>query len=76
MDKYLFVEGYFYSTTLDGLLDTLEDRGLQYFGLSEEGDNGLFVEGYLFASEDEFVELLDNVEFVGYYREEEEGEEA
>ena len=72
MEQYLYVEGYFYNVTLDSWLDILEDRGLQYFGLSEEGDNGLFVEGYLFASEDEFVELLDNVEFVGYYRDEEE----
>ena len=71
MEKYLYVEGYFYNVTLDSLLDTLEDRGLQYFGLSEDDKEGLYVEGYLFANEEEFVELLDNVVFVGYYREEE-----
>ena len=76
MEKYLRIEGYFYDVTLDSLLDTLEDRGLQYFGLSEEEDGGLFVEGYLFADEEAFVSLLDDVVFVGYYREEEEGEEA
>jgi hypothetical protein len=72
MERYLRIEGYFYNVGLDELLDILEDRGLQYFGLSDEDEKGLHVEGYLFADEEEFVSLLDDVEYFGYYREEEE----